>query len=686
MGNPGNRDRWLLTGCIAGAFLAGPAAAQLHPPYCLENRTYQAGACEPGRFVPRCDATSFTRPRVVQTSHDPFTLIIASDTQFPWGTDPTCTGTPEECEIAYAIKTNQWFTRSMNGIQSLGTWPAALPNTGGKPVEVPTWVTINGDLTAFFHPYQLDLFRQLYDPQFATADPDVLQLPLFPGLGNHDYANNVNDCWGLEILDWYAYPANGCAAQAARWMKGIISCGILPNVPNATIHSFDTQSLSYSWDYRGYHFVQLHNYPLYSVPQIGVASNLAWLANDLAEAAAAEKRIVLNWHDYGDHWSPFDAGFQAAIAGRPIVAVFVGHFHSDHGLYTYVPFTSIPVFISGSADTRHFLMAEFADDYFSVATINTDGGVPAFWSTVVTDDLNSYPVAAPPTADTDGDGVSGGNDNCPNDANAAQEDTDGEGIGDACDDCPAVANADQQDTEGDGVGDVCDNCVGSANGAQLDLDGDDVGDICDNCVAVANADQQDSDGDDSGDACDSTPFPTTCPAAPRTCDPPQSAKLLLKNKSDDTKDGFSFTFKGAAPIEVSAFGTPGTTTAFTTCLYYGDALAASMVIPASATRWVSYSKGRGWKYGDRTASEAGVMKVRLQAGAAGDPREPKLLVKGQGLNLPDPTVPVPGAVTSVTAQITNNTNTTCFGATFASPFQSNKVNESGSSAVFKAKR
>src|SRR5262245_6959660 len=267
---------------MAAASLAGTASAQLHQPYCLEGRTYVAGACEPGRYVPRCDAVSFTRPRVLQTSHDPFTLIIASDTQLPWGTEP-CMGTPEECEIAYGIKTNQWFTRSMNGIQTLGTWPIALPNTGGKPIEVPKWVTINGDLTAFFHPWQLRLFRQLYDPSYPTADPDVLELPLFPGLGNHDYANNVDDCWGEELVDYFAYPANGCAFQASRSVKTFVSCANMPNVPYATIHSFDTQSLDYSWDYRGYHFVQLHNYPTYSVPQIGLAANLTWLANDLAE-------------------------------------------------------------------------------------------------------------------------------------------------------------------------------------------------------------------------------------------------------------------------------------------------------------------------------------------------------------------------------------------------------------------
>jgi hypothetical protein len=730
MPDPRRRDRWLTAACLATALLATPAAAQLHEPYCLENRTYVAGACEPGRYVPRCDATSFTRPRVLQTSHDPFTLIIASDTQFPWGTDPTCTGTPEECEIAYAIKTNQWFTRSMNGIQSLGTWPAALPNTGGKPVETPKWVTINGDLTAFFHPYQWHLFRQHYDPQFPTADPDVLQLPLFPGLGNHDYANNVNDCWGLEIVDWFAHPANGCAAQAARWTKGIVSCGVLPNVPHATIHSFDTQSLSYSWDYRGYHFVQLHNYPTYSVPEIGVSANLAWLANDLAEAAAAEKRIVLNFHDYGDHWSPFDPGFLAAIAGKPIVAVFAGHFHSLHGFYTYLPSTSAPVFISGSADTRHFLLAEFADTYFSVATINTNGGVPAFWSTTVGVDLISHPVTPPPPADTDLDGVTGGNDNCPIAANAGQEDADGEGIGDACDACPSVANPDQQDTDGDGLGDVCDNCAGSANGAQLDGDGDTVGDACDNCPALANGDQQDGDGDDvgdacdncagspngaqldvdgdtvgdicdncpevantgqhdadddgTGDACDDTPFPDGCAATPRACDAPAKAKLQLKNKSDDAKDGFSFKFEGAVGREVSVFGAPDQTTAVTTCIYYDGGLVASLVVPASGTRWSA--SGRGWKYRDRTGSAAGVIALRMQAGVPGEARPPKLLVKGKGTSLPDPVVPVPGGIGTVTAQIVTSTSAVCFGADFASPFQTNESNSAGTSVVFKAKR
>lgn len=684
MGDLRNRSTSLLTACVLHAALVASAVAQVHDPYCIQNRTYEYGACTPGNFVPRCDGTSFTRPRVLQTSHDPFTMILASDSQLPWGTEP-CPGTPEECEIAYGVKTNQWFTRAMNGIESLGAWPAALPNTGGTPVALPDGVIMNGDLTAFFHPYQLDLFRQHYDPQWPTADPDVLQLPMFPGLGNHDYANNVNDCWGLEFVDYPAYLANGCAVQAVRWMRGIVTCGIIPSVPFAQIHSFDVGSLSYSWDHRGYHFVQLHNYPTYTVAApVNVSSSIAWLANDLAEAAAAEKRIVLLMHDYGDHWSPANADFFSAIVGKPVVALFAGHFHGTHGRFSTVPGTSIPVFISGSADTRHFLLVEFADTYLSVATVNTNGGVPQWWTTSVGNDLNSYAVGAPAPADTDGDGVGGGSDNCPTVANAGQADVDADGIGDLCDKCPAVANPDSQDSDDDGVGDVCDNCVGSPNGAQLNLDGDAYGDVCDNCPAAGNDDQLDSDHDGAGDACDATPYPSTCPATPRACDA-GSAKITLKNGSDDAKDGVSFAFKGAVAREAAVFGDPTTVATTTTCLYYDATLVASVRVPPSGTRWMS-SNGRSFKYVDKTLGADGVLKAKLDAGAVGDPREPKLLLKGKGPNLPDPTVPVPGTVSSVTVQVGNDGSTTCFGAVFDPPFSANKANASGTTAVFKAKR
>jgi len=71
-----------------------------------------------------------------------------------------------------------------------------------------------------------------------------------------------------------------------------------------------------------------------------------------------------------------------------------------------------------------------------------------------------------PNNDIDGDGFcigagfaapkTGGNDNCPVNANPTQADTDGDGHPDACDNCPSNANADQSDYDLDGIGDTCD--------------------------------------------------------------------------------------------------------------------------------------------------------------------------------------------------------------------------------------
>jgi hypothetical protein len=104
--------------------------------------------------------------------------------------------------------------------------------------------------------------------------------------------------------------------------------------------------------------------------------------------------------------------------------------------------------------------------------------------------------------DSDGDGVSNGQDAFPEDS-SEQFDSDGDGVGDKADNCTTTANSDQLDTDGDGTGDACDETPLG------DADGDSVQDDTDNCPATANADQSDVDGDGTGDACDATNAPAT---------------------------------------------------------------------------------------------------------------------------------------------------------------------------------
>jgi hypothetical protein len=101
--------------------------------------------------------------------------------------------------------------------------------------------------------------------------------------------------------------------------------------------------------------------------------------------------------------------------------------------------------------------------------------------------------------DSDGDGLSDIDDNCPLAPNADQANVDGDALGNVCDPCDGPQLG--IDSDGDGIDDACDPCPAGSN---HDEDGDGALDGCDVCPADVDA-GEDADGDGVGDGCDPAP-------------------------------------------------------------------------------------------------------------------------------------------------------------------------------------
>ena len=87
------------------------------------------------------------------------------------------------------------------------------------------------------------------------------QTDVYPGLGNHDYQNNVNDCH-----------ENNCASRMTQFMieyyyqhPKLHKSGYPGHFSLKKYYKFPANridfrgSMSYSWDIGDIHFVQLHN-------------------------------------------------------------------------------------------------------------------------------------------------------------------------------------------------------------------------------------------------------------------------------------------------------------------------------------------------------------------------------------------------------------------------------------------
>ncbi|TBX38919.1 hypothetical protein E0M35_28475 [Bacillus thuringiensis] len=274
-------------------------------------------------------------------------FVVTSDPQYPW-TDRTDNGQTES-ESEKERRSEQLIREQYN---SINEYTSRL--TG---MTEPTPVLINGDLTAFGHPWQWDKMNSLLG---------ILKSPIFMGLGNHDIENNIDDCL-----------SNSCVRSSMNYftkhmqLYGLTRYDRKGDAPNNS-HRFG--SFAYSIDVGPIHFVQLNNYPTmtFRISEYTMEDSLSWLEQDLKEANQYGQAIIVNMHEPSG-WKKGSQEqknrFKNLLEKYKVKAVFAGHYHKKSG---YFPndykdfFGNTPVFLSGSASQRTYLTAEYTNKEIKV--------------------------------------------------------------------------------------------------------------------------------------------------------------------------------------------------------------------------------------------------------------------------------------------------------------------------------
>lgn len=267
------------------------------------------------------------------------TLLVASDPQ------PFRVMTQRE-PYEEAVNKNLWLDASFNSFVDF-----IKQKRSGSSSYVP--LLVNGDMTDYGHGDERSAMRERMKKM-----PSSMSGPLMlPGLGNHDYDQNVDNCAN-----------NGCARDAVcdhiTWVKAIQGKARNFNFDYSWNASSKTHtgSLAYSLDFGKVHVVQLNLSPTYTRSfstgiadkvHFNITASLQWLERDLRAAKARGQYTIINLHK-----SP---GQQAELIrmmeANNVVAVFVGHLHRKLGREGSIG--KIPLFYSGGILAKTFLKVDF---------------------------------------------------------------------------------------------------------------------------------------------------------------------------------------------------------------------------------------------------------------------------------------------------------------------------------------
>ena len=155
------------------------------------------------------------------------------------------------------------------------------------------------------------------------------------------------------------------------------------------------------------------------------------------------------------------------------------------------------------------------------------------------------------------------------------------------------------------------------------------------------------------------PCASQCPSAPQVCRAAAKSILVVKDKTDDSKDKLIWKWIKGASTTTLEFGDPTDDANYTLCIYAGStaALAGQALVPANPSAWSPIST-KGYKYKDKLGSADGITKAVLKGS---DQNKSKALVKGKGSGLPDFTLPIEAPVV---VQLRNSESGICWGASY----------------------
>ncbi|MBQ0369054.1 metallophosphoesterase, partial [Providencia rettgeri] len=226
---------------------------------------------------------------------------------------------------------------------------------------------INGDITEFGRKTTWESFDKIYT--------NNIKFPLYIGLGNHDYANNVGDCWGKD-----------CARNSFLELIRRMNVNYKYTLENFNFDYDEKKRIgsgAYSWDMGDVHYVQLNNYPTYfeNLGSVKVTKSTEWLDKDLSEAYRRGKATILNFHDSYDHIAEKKytsdkekEKLEKMIKDYNVIAIFSGHSHFSGFTVGYL--RGVINYDSGALFKGDYLLVSVVDKCIEVEVYNGFSGQP----------------------------------------------------------------------------------------------------------------------------------------------------------------------------------------------------------------------------------------------------------------------------------------------------------------------